>query len=515
MQIRQLFQLHCAFRSLRLLAGDLSQSRHFYHIVGGGDAEPVCPGDLLLAIELQLPEETPRLLALVEQTAAANGSGIVVRSPSGYHSPELEAASSANGGLPILSLPQWGDASFSLTQLYAALKGPQVYSDYIYQLFRHELARLLQHPTHYSALFSFLSSFLNREATLFSNRFLLPTGQQSEALRNAGRLLEDADPALLEAPLCRLEGDGCLCCCFSVRNASHALATLCVLYTAGEEMPDTDRRLIQALLPYMASLLTKSIQQMECLYKRPDEFLEAIFMGNFSNHPEQLDRNARYLGMDSQREHILWIIDRNPHSPISPSRLDEYFSSFRRRFSRILRSGRLIYVMEWENHRPEELRSFCQKLISSLPSNQRFRVSLSPCFHGLAGIPDAFSQADFTSKIGRKLSPDQSVHTYGEYMLYDFLNSVRHTPAISQIYEEIISTLSDYDRDNNAELLSTLRCLCASNFNAIQTADQMYLHRNSLYKRIERMGEILDMDLEQPDSRIILQLAVKLYDLLH
>ena len=515
MQIRQLFQLHCSFRSLRLLAGDLDQSRHFYHVVGLGSAEPVCPGDLLLAIELRLPEETPRLLSLVEHTAAVNGAGIVVRSPSGYQPPELEAAASANGGLPVLALPQWGDVGFTLTQLYAALKGPQVYSDFIYQFFCHELTRLLQHPTHYSALFPFLSSFLNREVTLFSDRFLLPSGQDSEALRRANRLLEETEPALLETPLCRLEGEDCLCFCFCVRDASRPLATLCVLCSAGEDLPDTDRRIIQAALPHMAALLNRSIQRLECLYKRPDEFLEAVFLENFSNHPDQLDRNARYFGMDSQRSHVLWIIDRNPLSPISPGRLDEYFSSFRRRFSRILRSGRLIYVMEWENPCTEELQSFCQKLVSSLPCSQRFRVSFSPCFHGLAGIPDAFTQADFASKISRKLSADHLVHTYGEYMLYDFLDSVRHTPAISLIYQEIISALSAYDRDNNTELLSTLRCLCASNFNAIQTADQMYLHRNSLYKRIERIEEILDMDLEQPDNRVILQLAVKLYDLSH
>ena len=43
----------------------------------------------------------------------------------------------------------------------------------------------------------------------------------------------------------------------------------------------------------------------------------------------------------------------------------------------------------------------------------------------------------------------------------------------------------------------------------------MYLHRNSLYKRIERITSILDMDLDLPDNIIVLHLAAKLHELLN
>ena len=61
----------------------------------------------------------------------------------------------------------------------------------------------------------------------------------------------------------------------------------------------------------------------------------------------------------------------------------------------------------------------------------------------------------------------------------------------------------------------TLLNLCQNNFNTIQTANQMYLHRNSLYKRFSRISEILDMDLDLPDNLITLHLAAKLYELLN
>lgn len=512
MQIQQLFQLHCAFRSLRLLAGDLNSPRHFYHIIDNSHSVSAASGDLLFTVDLHLPEETPRLLSLIEQSA--NSAGIVVRAPSSYRPPELEEAAAANGGLPVLALPQWGDMSLCMTQLHAALQSSQIYNSYIYRFFCTELAHQLQHRVHYNTLLAFLSSFLNRETALFSHRFLLSDSQESEAIRTAHNLWETADPAFWESQQCQMAGGHGLCYFFPARDATKALATLCVLCPAGVELSQIDQRLVQALLPHLTSLLMQSVGRMECLYKQTDAFLEAIFQGEFTNCQEQLVCNARYLGMDSQQDYVLWIIDADRSAPISPKRLDEYFSNFHRRFFHIFRSGRLIYLMEWRGQQLDKLYNFCHTLFSSHGGTQKYHVSFSPCFHGLSGIPDAFSQADFAYKIGRKLSHGQIVYSYEEYVIYDFLYSVRHTSAIRSIYEEVISKLKSYDQINNTELLDTLRNLCANNFNAIQTADHMYLHRNSIYKRIDQLREILDIaDMEQPDNRMILDLAVKLYDL--
>ena len=41
----------------------------------------------------------------------------------------------------------------------------------------------------------------------------------------------------------------------------------------------------------------------------------------------------------------------------------------------------------------------------------------------------------------------------------------------------------------------------------------MFLHRNSLYKRQEKIGSVLEMDFDSPDNKIVFQLAAKLYEL--
>jgi purine catabolism regulator len=51
--------------------------------------------------------------------------------------------------------------------------------------------------------------------------------------------------------------------------------------------------------------------------------------------------------------------------------------------------------------------------------------------------------------------------------------------------------------------------------NTAETARQLYIHRNSLLYRIEKIQRILHLDLKDSDELLKLQLALKIYHMLH
>jgi hypothetical protein len=53
----------------------------------------------------------------------------------------------------------------------------------------------------------------------------------------------------------------------------------------------------------------------------------------------------------------------------------------------------------------------------------------------------------------------------------------------------------------------------ANSRNLAGTARALYIHANTLLKRIERIGGLLGHDWQQPDHALRLQLAVHLHDL--
>ena len=49
--------------------------------------------------------------------------------------------------------------------------------------------------------------------------------------------------------------------------------------------------------------------------------------------------------------------------------------------------------------------------------------------------------------------------------------------------------------------------------NVSQTAESLFIHRNTLLYRLERIQELTGQDLDQADMRLALQLALKVWQL--
>ncbi|MGB3633109.1 MAG: helix-turn-helix domain-containing protein [Rubrobacteraceae bacterium] len=87
------------------------------------------------------------------------------------------------------------------------------------------------------------------------------------------------------------------------------------------------------------------------------------------------------------------------------------------------------------------------------------------------------------------------------------LDDLSHSPDISS-FRELVLPLSDYDSKRGSGLIRTLSVYFDTGTNASETADRLFLHRNSLLYRLERIQELTGLDLKEPDSRLALQLGL-------
>ncbi|MCC7355703.1 MAG: helix-turn-helix domain-containing protein [Anaerolineae bacterium] len=97
----------------------------------------------------------------------------------------------------------------------------------------------------------------------------------------------------------------------------------------------------------------------------------------------------------------------------------------------------------------------------------------------------------------------------GELGLYRLLLPLRGTEALAAFHEETLGPLAEYDRANGTDLLHTLETYFAQGCNLSRTAEALFIHRNSLLYRMERIAAITGLDLEDPEARLRLQVALK------
>ena len=101
---------------------------------------------------------------------------------------------------------------------------------------------------------------------------------------------------------------------------------------------------------------------------------------------------------------------------------------------------------------------------------------------------------------------------------YDNINFVRmvgrmHQTDYSAVLDnQPLQVLMNYDRANDTNYVHTLRVYLSNNCNVTQTAKQHFIHRHTLLKRLDKIGSIGGIDLEDYNTRIYMSVNLMFHD---
>lgn len=120
----------------------------------------------------------------------------------------------------------------------------------------------------------------------------------------------------------------------------------------------------------------------------------------------------------------------------------------------------------------------------------------------------SFRQAGQALEMSRRLEARQPLY-FPDLSVYRLLLQIEHNPELLVFQEEMLGPL--LAQENSLELLRTLESYFEHNGNISQTAEDLFIHRNTLMYRLERISAILNIDLEKPETRLALQLALHIH----
>ena len=104
---------------------------------------------------------------------------------------------------------------------------------------------------------------------------------------------------------------------------------------------------------------------------------------------------------------------------------------------------------------------------------------------------------------------------FGDLSVHRLLFQLEGHPELTAFCNETLGALIKYDTAHNSSLIQTLAAYFAHHGNLSQTAEAIYIHRNTLQYRMDRIAEISGFDLDNPETRLAVQLAIKAYRLLY
>ena len=125
--------------------------------------------------------------------------------------------------------------------------------------------------------------------------------------------------------------------------------------------------------------------------------------------------------------------------------------------------------------------------------------------HGASGAHYALLQAEHALTLGRALHGEGRTTHWDELGPYCFvLNQPAH--EIRAFAERLLGPL--VTDAAHAELVDTLEAYLRTHGNLNAVARQLYLHRNTVRYRLRRIAKLTGANLDDPDTRLGLQLAI-------
>lgn len=169
------------------------------------------------------------------------------------------------------------------------------------------------------------------------------------------------------------------------------------------------------------------------------------------------------------------------------------------------------FIIRIKRDQMDALTGLCTKLCANLRlQHPRFHVRM-----GIGQIYDDPLRFYLSATEARKalgLSRfDREVVCFDELGLYQLLCKL---PDQSQVQDFAISRLQpllDHDLKSGKNFLNTLEVFLFCNCNAKQTAQQLYIHRNTLAYQLEQIQKLLNVDMEDAEVRNTLFNCLKIY----
>lgn len=126
----------------------------------------------------------------------------------------------------------------------------------------------------------------------------------------------------------------------------------------------------------------------------------------------------------------------------------------------------------------------------------------------------SYNQAASIAKLHLSGKINQALVAYSDMGAYRLLMGIEDQDIITDYYDKTIRPLIEYDEQNNSNLCDILRVYLDNNGSVKDTADIFYVHRNTINYKLNKISEILNINLSEFDARFQITLAFMLQDVL-
>ncbi|CAI6034364.1 CdaR family transcriptional regulator [Cohnella sp. JJ-181] len=309
-------------------------------------------------------------------------------------------------------------------------------------------------------------------------------------------------------------------------------AVIGVLGIAGE--PESIKKYVQLVKSHVELMFHESFKKETTVLetKALDTLVQYLLFSNHADDTEPMIEYGRMLGYRFDLERVCIVIELDLlslHLPGREGSLDKYsfpyfqkelieqvkrlFVDHRQDIFSLLNLEQLIVL---KTVQPQDRDAFIEKTEQRVRRLNQFlhekhqasaAVALGNLMSGAAGIKQSYENAIRTLKIGKRTQMSHPFYHYNDWEITLELLTKELTPAVADKFSEMLSELRSHG--NYETLSATFLTYCKCNLNLSETARTLFIHRNSLVYRLDKLSELTGLDLSTFEHSLLLFMAIR------
>lgn len=157
----------------------------------------------------------------------------------------------------------------------------------------------------------------------------------------------------------------------------------------------------------------------------------------------------------------------------------------------------------------DELDQFAQAVSETLMSETAHQaiVGIGQPRHSLQALGESYREAHRAMEVGRIFRPQETIYQFSRLLLERFLTEVPRD--ISLYYHNLLFNRKTA-RLFNEEMLYTIEMFFKKDLNLSDTARQLYIHRNTLVYRLDKVQRQIGLDLRKFEDAVTFKILLEL-----
>jgi purine catabolism regulator len=525
-KVCDLFTLNREFRNFEVVCGESGLNNNVKNIVTVEVTDTfrwLQPGDFVITKGYFSQKGKITFVSFVEMLIEKKIAGLGIKLGIFISKLPPEILRLANDNqFPILSVPVSITYATIVPSVLHRLSSKKQYAQYILNTFQNDLNQLAKSRHRVTDVVDLLAAYIGYPVCAFWSKnlqWIMP--QESPALERAETMkkwvMERKDSwASDSSPLWYVSKSDRFAI-FKVSNVAETFAFLAV-DIGDKTLTSVDFQLIAKIIPvvcvHLLSGINKTIFPLESV---DDLFAKTLFEKDESDL-QQIRFDVERVQLDYRAERHVWILETPQIDPKEREYLREIASEAIEPISlgsySTQRDERLVFTTQFKDSKL--LRVFFLEFLKKLPdrlASLPIHIGVSMTCFDFGDLRQGYQDADFSIRRGKKLCLKPKIYFFESFILVKLLSEMWNNPILQKLHSNVIERLTQNDHLKNTELLKTLVALSHFDFNITEVAKNMYLHRNTVSQRIEKINHILKLDINDVKNRLMIQMAVKLLEL--